>query len=507
MSASEAALPLYRSSGRRGFSKLIRDDHRRVFARKLVKEIDVIFADGPCVVRTNEGTVHVRAEDAIITGIAGEHWRVSRSHFSERYRPVPPTRLGQPGRYASRPKRILAVPMSTAFEVLLADNVSRLSGRPGDWLVDYGDGSLGVISPSIFATTYEIVSQSSRPAVHQLIQKLLLLGVRLPALPSPPTPQPPPALRALLEATATAHRAFDQRAIEYGHRYRSGFWAIYLLSAIAVLFAVLPLALGWDSPLHRLHPFSGVWAVGEVMVIATVTTIYWEGLRHHWQGDWLRARTTAELARYLPMLAPLIDFNVATKEANWYMRIFVPDQHLRTGGDISALCAGSEPLARKVLADVWSDKEFVASYAHWTIDTLEEQRRYHYRTATRQHALLHRVHIVTTWLFGLTALGAMTHLLMHTIWLSMLTTFFPALGASLHGALAQSEAYRLGKTSERLVTQLKEAIDGIRSAFDQSARSGDLSILKSAIQAAIALILEEHQDWHLLVRPHHLPLG
>ncbi|MBV8910572.1 MAG: hypothetical protein JOZ89_07415 [Gammaproteobacteria bacterium] len=502
-----ASLPLYRSSARPGFSRLIRADQRRVTARKLVKKIDVIFADGPCVVRTNEGVVHVRPGDAIITGIAGEHWRVSRAHFSERYEPVSPTISGQPGRYASRPKRILAVPMTSAFEVLLADGVSRLSGRAGDWLVDYGDGSLGVISPSIFATTYEIVGRSSRMALHQLIQRLLLIGVRLPSLASPPTPQPPAALQPLIAATATAHRAFDERAMEYGHRYRSGFWAIYLLSAIAVLFAVLPLALGWDSPAHRLHPFSGAWAVGEVLVIAAVTAIYWLGLRRHWQDEWLRARTTAELARYLPMLAPLIDFEAPTSEANWYMRIFVPDQHLRMGGDISALCGRSEPLARQLLANAWSDGEFIASYSRWTIDTLDEQRHYHYRTATRQHALLHRVHIVTTWLFGLTALGALTHLLLHTIWLSMLTTFFPALGASLHGALAQSEAYRLGKTSERLVTQLKEAIDAIRAAFDRSAGSGDLSALKTAIQAAIALILEEHQDWHLLVRPHHLPLG
>ena len=504
---SAATLPLYRSTSRRGFSGAIRNDPRRVTARKLVKEIDVIFADGPCVVRTNEGMVHVRPGDAIITGIAGEHWRVSRSHFARRYRPVPPTVDGRAGRYASRPKRILAVPMSAAFEVLLADNVSRLSGRPGDWLVDYGDGSLGIISPSIFATTYEVVGATSRMALHQLIQKLLLLGVRLPSLPSPPAPQPPAALQPIMDAIAAGHRAFDQRAIDFGHRYRSGFWAIYILSAIAVLFAVLPLALGWDSPRHRLHPYSGVWAVGEVLVIAAVTGIYWVGLRRHWQGEWLRARTTAELARYLPMLAPLIDFNAPTKEADWYMRIFVPDQHLRTGGDIPALCALAEPLARKLLAAAWNDREFVASYSRWTIETLEEQRHYHHRTATRQHALLHRVHVVTTWLFGLTALGALTHLLLHTIFLSMLTTFFPALGASLHGALAQSEAYRLGKTSERLVTQLQEAIDSIRAAFDKSMSSGDMSALKSAIQAAIALILEEHQDWHLLVRPHALPLG
>jgi len=47
--------------------------------------------------------------------------------------------------------------MPGAFEVLLADGVSRLTGQPGDWLVDYGDGSLGIVSQAIFAATYEIV--------------------------------------------------------------------------------------------------------------------------------------------------------------------------------------------------------------------------------------------------------------------------------------------------------------------------------------------------------------
>jgi hypothetical protein len=38
--------------------------------------------------------------------------------------------------------------------------------------------------------------------------------------------------------------------------------------------------------------------------------------------------------------------------------------------------------------------------------------------------------------------------------------------------------------------------------------SGDsLTAVKSSIEGALALILEEHQDWNLLVRPHHLPLA
>jgi len=147
---------IFRSSGQRGFLGRISADPRSVTARKLEREIQVTFADAPCTVQTAEGLVHARRGDAILTGIAGEHWRVSREHFGEKYRPVPPTRAGESGRYVSLPNRVLAVPMSESFEVQLADGISRLHGRAGDWLIDYGDGSLGIVSPAIFATTYEI---------------------------------------------------------------------------------------------------------------------------------------------------------------------------------------------------------------------------------------------------------------------------------------------------------------------------------------------------------------
>ena len=344
-------------------------------------------------------------------------------------------------------------------------------------------------------------------ALHQFIQRLLLIGAHVESLPAVAVPNAPPRLVPLIEAIAGAHRQFDERAIHYGHRYRSGFWAIYLLSAIAVLFAVMPLALGWDSSNHLLHPFAGLWAVGEVMVIGTVSAIYWQGHRQDWQAQWLRARTTAELSWYLPIIAPLLDFSAPAAEANWYLRVFDPGQHLRGANDVAALCASSEPLARKLLSGAWSDPEFTSSYARWTIDILDEQRHYHYRVASKHHALRHRVHIVNSALFALTAVGALLHLVIHTFVLSLITTFFPALGASLHGALAQSEAYRLGTASERLVGELQGAMARIRAALDEEGVNGGVTALKAAIEAAIALILEEHQDWHLLVRPHNLPLA
>ncbi len=206
---SAPAIPLFRSSAQPGYSSFVTDDARRVRARKLVREIRVSFAAEPCVVHSPEGAVHVRAGDAIVTGTAGEHWRVSRAHFARKYHPVSPTVGGESGRYASLPYEVMAMPMMQPFDVLLADGESCLHGRAGDWLVDYGDGSLGIVSPAIFTTTYEIVGVKKhlprRMALHEALQRLLLVGVRMP--PSAPAVQPPPpaALQPLIEAIAQQH--------------------------------------------------------------------------------------------------------------------------------------------------------------------------------------------------------------------------------------------------------------------------------------------------------------
>jgi hypothetical protein len=351
--------------------------------------------------------------------------------------------------------------------------------------------------------------------LHQQIQRMLLLGVRFdPPAPAPP-PRAPERLATLIAAIAPAHRAFDQRAVHFGHRYRSGFWSIYLLSAIAVLCAILPLALGWDSRSSALHPYAGLWAVAEVCVIAAVSTIFWLGHRRDWQGQWLRMRTTAELTWYLPLLAPLVDFHHGTEDENWYTRVFDPGEHVQSADEVAAICSSQETLARAALEHAWADPAFVAAYGDWTIAILLEQRSYHHGIAQKQHALMHRVHRVNSWLFGLTAIAALSHLVLHTLWLSLITTFFPALGASLHGALAQSEAYRLSVTSERLVRELQLSVDRIRQALRATgtttlgvgAQLAHAAAVKASVEDALALILEEHQDWQMLVRPHHLPLA
>jgi hypothetical protein len=148
----------FRSSGKRGFLTAVTGDPRHVTARKLERQVQVRFVDTSGTVQTPEGVVHTQPGDAVLTGIAGEHWRVSRAHFADKYRPAPGTAAGKDGAYVSLPNQILALRMPESFEVLLADGVSRLQGHSGDWLVDYGDGSLGIVTEAIFAVTYEIVS-------------------------------------------------------------------------------------------------------------------------------------------------------------------------------------------------------------------------------------------------------------------------------------------------------------------------------------------------------------
>jgi hypothetical protein len=309
-----------------------------------------------------------------------------------------------------------------------------------------------------------------------------------------------------MEAISTTQQRFNQRADKFGNRYRSGFWAIYLLSALAVLCAVLPLVLEWHNPGNTsdLHASLKMWAAIEVIIVGAMTAIYGLGRRQDWQGEWLRARTTAGLTGYLPLLSPLLDFDKPGDEPNWYVRAFNPGQHPAAIDDVAGMCARIEPLARELVLNAWSEPLFVSNYARWTLDILDRQRRYHQDIARTQKALLQRIHAINVSLFGMTFLAAILQLALPTLWLSLVATFFPALGASLHGALAQSEAYRLGTTSARLAKDLEVAARRIQASATPGA---DTAELKAEIEAALTLILEEYPDWSLLVRPQHLPMA
>ncbi len=148
------------ATGTSGWHDELRNHPRRLSARKRELNVTVRFAEQDCVVATREGAVQARAGDAIVTGSAGEQWPVRRDRLGEKYRPLVPDEGNASGNYVSLPVEVLAVKMDRPFALILGDGVSRLAGLTGDYLVDYGDGSLGIVGADIFAATYDIIDSA-----------------------------------------------------------------------------------------------------------------------------------------------------------------------------------------------------------------------------------------------------------------------------------------------------------------------------------------------------------
>jgi hypothetical protein len=125
-------------------------------AARYVKEeiVGVEFARQAGELISLEGPNRYRAGDAIVTGVTGTRWSVSRDRFAAKYEPVPPTAMGEDGRYAARPVPVLARQIHEAFSAERSSGGDRLHGKAGDWLLQYGPGDFGVAGQERFRRIY-----------------------------------------------------------------------------------------------------------------------------------------------------------------------------------------------------------------------------------------------------------------------------------------------------------------------------------------------------------------
>jgi len=142
-----------------GYSSAVMAEKNHVIAKKKSQEVYVEFSKCSVEIETLEGRVIASSGDAIVTGKNEERWPILRKNFIIKYDPVTPTQFGQDGVYSSKPISVLALQMSASFCVILIDGISKLKGLKDDWLVDYGDGSLGVVASKIFMEYYEIIAE------------------------------------------------------------------------------------------------------------------------------------------------------------------------------------------------------------------------------------------------------------------------------------------------------------------------------------------------------------
>lgn len=345
--------------------------------------------------------------------------------------------------------------------------------------------------------------------LHALIKRILLLGVATQKADAVQATKRPSCLVALEAKCSQEHKKYDALAIEFGNLYRSAYWIVYLLSAAAVLVAAAA-AVFWPDPVRNEREVLILGGI-EFLLIVTIGALYLYGHKMEWQEKWLKARTCAELCFYLPLVAPLVDFKLKHPSGNWYERAFSLGHHVRKASEIDNLCAELSESASEMYAALWQDPMMIHQYGHWAIGVLRGQRCYHESVRKEARALEHRVHRIILILFMATAISVCAHFFVHiksySEWLSLLSIFFPALIAALHGALAQSEAFHMEQSSEQLVARLDTVISGIEAALVSEIVQSESGLVKQAVRAALAAILDEHQDWYETVSPHEIPLG
>lgn len=115
-----------------------------------------MFAEADGVMQTREGAVHYLAGDALVTGVCGECWPIAWQRFAENYRLIQQDGDGPDGRYARLPGIVSVCRLDAGVDIPLPSGCA-LRGRPGDWLVRYGEGDYGVVGPEIFVRSYRLL--------------------------------------------------------------------------------------------------------------------------------------------------------------------------------------------------------------------------------------------------------------------------------------------------------------------------------------------------------------
>jgi hypothetical protein len=127
--------------------------NNKFLKRPLVTAVE--FADNPGVLNTLEGAVPYQTGDALMTGVSGERWPISRARFDSTYNAVPPTLHGESGAYIKKSIPVTAVQISEIMLVALSGTSASISGKMGDWLISAPDGSQWVVDDVIFKKTYQ----------------------------------------------------------------------------------------------------------------------------------------------------------------------------------------------------------------------------------------------------------------------------------------------------------------------------------------------------------------
>ena len=127
----------------------------RVCKRSIPVTVD--FAKTGGEFHTREGLVRYVAGDALLTGVEGETWPVSRDNFFATYETLDSTINGEPGLYVKTPRTVWAWRPTREVDVALPEGRGLLHAYPGDVIIEYAPGNHGVVDSQIFDKTYVVL--------------------------------------------------------------------------------------------------------------------------------------------------------------------------------------------------------------------------------------------------------------------------------------------------------------------------------------------------------------
>lgn len=126
--------------------------------KPILLKFEVIDADK--VVKTKEGDVNAFKGQALLTGTKGEQWPIPwdkfESTYSIKWNAIDGKIQDDSGVCWKKPMLVDAVRLKVAFAVKPSWSEDLLHGKPGDYLVKYGENDFGIVADAIFDETYEI---------------------------------------------------------------------------------------------------------------------------------------------------------------------------------------------------------------------------------------------------------------------------------------------------------------------------------------------------------------
>ncbi len=305
----------------------------------------------------------------------------------------------------------------------------------------------------------------------------------------------------------------DHLAVHYGNLYRSSYFFNYLFAAVAVFLALFDLVASGYGFGNKT-----IWIGLEVTIIALIMTVTGLGWRGRWHKKWIDYRQLAEELRqyrlsYLTLGRDARGEDVYAGQdaepAGWVEWYFNAVQR-EAGMTSAAFAPGSIAVIAKTILE----------------EEVRPQIVYHERKAKTLHAMEHRLHRLGEYAFGATLLACLVYLGLAfasgdgkaglQYWaktakeeikglVTLMTAFFPALGAGFFGIRVQGE---FGSTAERSHATAAQ-LGAIAQKLERLAAADEprLETLRRRVAEAARAMLMENMDWRQLYisKPLNLP--